>query len=129
MTDINKQLRADANKIARLRGRIATLNAKLTPLKSELKELEDEYLAAMLDAKIEQVATTQVTLAVRRTTFAELFDDQAFFAYVGKRKAWDLVRKQPVVAACRERWDQDEAIPGVRPGTQHSLSVTARRKR
>jgi chromosome segregation ATPase len=129
MTDINKQLRADANKIARLRGRIATLNAKLTPLKSELKELEDEYLAAMLDAKIEQVATTQVTLAVRRTTFAELFDDQAFFAYVGKRKAWDLVRKQPVVAACRERWDQDESIPGVRPGTQHSLSVTARRKR
>jgi chromosome segregation ATPase len=129
MTDINKQLRADANKIARLRGRIATLNAKLTPLKSELKELEDEYLAAMLDAKIEQVATTQVTLAVRRTTFAELFDDQAFFAYVGKKKAWDLVRKQPVVAACRERWDQDEAIPGVRPGTQHSLSVTARKKR
>lgn len=129
MTDINKQLRADANKIARLRGRIATLNKKLAPLKSELKELEDEYLKAMLDAKIEQVATNQVTLAVRRTTFAELFDDQAFFAYVGKKKAWDLVRKQPVVAACRERWDQDEAIPGVRPGTQHALSVTKRKKR
>ena len=81
----------------------------------------------MREAKLESVATKNATISLKRTTFAELYDDKAFFEYVGKKKAWDLVAKRPVVAACRARWEDKLVIPGVRPGERTDLSVTTRK--
>jgi hypothetical protein len=105
------------------------MEAKLEPLKLLRNALEEKLLARMVAAELESVSTKQATLSIRRNTFAELFDDQAFFEFVGREKAWDLVRKQPVVSACRERWDDDVKIPGVRPGTKMELSITTRAKK
>ena len=132
MTDSIKslpELQSAAKALWKAQQTVKKAEAKLRPLKDAAAALEQELLDAMLKAKLESVAVKEATISLKRTTFAELYDDRAFFKYVAKNQAWDLVRKQPVVAACRERWDQDEAIPGVRPGTQHSLSVTARKKR
>jgi hypothetical protein len=105
------------------------MEAKLEPLKERRNALEDKLLAAMLAAGQEALSTKLATIAIRRNTFAELYDDREFFEFVGKNKAWDLVRKQPVVSACRERWDDNVVIPGVRPGTKTELSITTRSKK
>jgi hypothetical protein len=105
------------------------MEAKLEPLKQLRDGLEDALLLRLLAAEQESVSTKTATISIRRNTFAELFDDQSFFEFVGKNKAWDLVRKQPVVSACRERWDDDVVIPGVRPGTKTELSITTRSKK
>ena len=105
------------------------MEAKLEPIKEMRDALEDRLLALMLAAGQEAVSTKTATIAIKRNTFAELFDDRAFFEFVGKNKAWDLVRKQPVVSACKERWDDDVTIPGVRPGTKTDLSITTRSKK
>jgi hypothetical protein len=122
-----EQLTKAADALWKARTAVARAQAKLKPLADAADALERELLATMLDAKLEQVATKHATFAVKRTQFAELFDDKAFFAYVGKTKAWDLVRKQPVIAACRARWDDALVVPGVRPGTRTDLSVTVRK--
>ena len=101
--------------------------AKLKPLKDAANVLEEELLEAMIAAKLESVATKSATISVKRTTYAELFNDKSFFAYVGKTGAWDLVRKQPVIAACKARWEDSIEIPGVRPATRTDLSITARK--
>src|SRR5262245_32219195 len=101
---------------------------KLAVLREARDKIEAAMLEDMLTMKQEAISTKLATIAVRRTTFAELYDDKAFFDYVGKHKAWELVRKQPVVSACKERWENAELIPGVRPGTKTELSITARRK-
>jgi hypothetical protein len=82
----------------------------------------------MVEGKLESVATKNVTISVKRTEFAELHDDVAFFDYVGKKKAWDLVRKQPVISACKARWEDGVEIPGVRSAKRVDLSITARKK-
>jgi hypothetical protein len=105
------------------------MEAKLEPLKERRNALEEKLLAAMLADGQEALSTKLATIAIRRNTFAELFDDREFFEFVGKNKAWDLVRKQPVVSACRERWDDNVTIPGVRPGTKTELSITTRSKK
>lgn len=127
MTDETKFAKA-ADALWKAQQAVKRAEAKLKPLKDAAATLEDELLAAMLDAKLESVATKNATISLKRTTFAEMFDDKAFFAYVGKNKAWDLVRKQPVIAACRARWDDKLEIPGVRPGHRTDLSITARSK-
>jgi hypothetical protein len=117
--------RAEANYHKKRRA----MEAALEPLKALRNDLEETLLAAMLDARQEAVSTKLATIAIRRNTFAELFDDRAFFEFVGKNKAWDLVRKQPVVSACKERWDDEVTIPGVRPGVKTELSITTRSKK
>ena len=131
MTDSIKslpELQSAAKALWKAQQAVRKAEAKLRPLKDAAAALEKELLDAMLKAKLESVAVKEATISLKRTTFAELYDDRAFFAYVGKEKAWDLVRKQANVGACRVRWEDDINIPGVRPGERTDLSVTTRNK-
>ena len=103
--------------------------AKLKPLEETRDALEQELLDAMLAAKLESVASKNATISVKRTQFVELYDDVKFFEYVRKKNQFDLVRKQPVLAACKARWDDNVIVPGCRPGTRVDLSVTTRSKK
>jgi ribosomal protein S12 len=126
MTDI-KTLQSAADQLWKAQMKVRAAEAKLRPLKEAAAALEDALQGQMIEAKLEALSTKHVTLALKRTIFAQLTDDKAFFAYVGKHKAWDLVRKQPVIAACRARWDDDLTIPGVESATRVDLSITARK--
>jgi len=128
MDSNDKALQAAADSLWKAQQAVKRAEQKLKPLKDAANELEAQLLEKMLAAKLESVATRLATISVKRTQFAELFDDVEFFAYVGRKKAWDLVRKQPVVAACRARWEDGVDVPGVRPGTRVDLSITARKK-
>lgn len=121
------ELQAAAAALWKAQQVVKKAEAKLKPLKDAANTLEDELRDAMLEAKLESVATKNATISIKRTTFVELFDDKAFFEYVGKKKAWDLVAKRPVIAACRARWEDGLTIPGTRPGERVDLSVTTRK--
>lgn len=108
--------------------RLKAAEAKLAPLKESIDALETAVQHRLVTERAEAFSTKAATAALKRTEFAELTDDRAFFAYVGKQKAWDLVRKQPVVSACRERWQDGVAIPGVQAAVRIGLSLTARKK-
>lgn len=121
------ELKALATNLRKAQAKLAAAEKRLKPTKDLVNELEEKMLAAMLAANLEQVAIKQATFAVRRTDVAELVDDKAFFAYVAKKKAWDLVRKQVNVGAARLRWEDKLTIPGVRHATRVGLSTTPRR--
>lgn len=100
---------------------------KLKPQEDTVAALEAELQHAMIAAKLESVASKNATCSLKRTEFAELTDDKAFFNYVGRTKAWDLVRKQVNVGAARVRWDDGIEVPGVKKGVRVDLSVTTRK--
>jgi ribosomal protein S12 len=126
MTDL-KKMQTAADQLWKAQMKVRAAEAKLRPLKEAAQALEDEIQAQMIESKLEALSTKNVTLAIKRTVFAQLTDDKAFFAYVGKNKAWDLVRKQPVIAACRARWEDGITVPGVESATRVDLSITARK--
>lgn len=126
MTDL-KKMQTAADQLWKAQMKVRAAEAKLRPLKEAAQALEDEIQAQMIESKLEALSTKNVTLAIKRTVFAQLTDDKSFFAYVGKNKAWDLVRKQPVIAACRARWEDGITIPGVESATRVDLSITARK--
>lgn len=121
------ELQAAAKALWKAQQTVKKAEQKLKPLKDAAAALEQELLDAMLAAKLESVAVKEATISLKRTTFAELYDDRAFFEYVGRKKAWDLVAKRPVISACRVRWEDKLVIPGVRPGERTDLSITARK--
>lgn len=116
-----------AIELGKAQAKLDRAEKKLKPLKDEVAELEKTLLHEMLQRKLEQVATRAKTFAVKRSDIAELTDDKAFFAYVAKKKAWDLVRKQANLGACRVRWEDGIEIPGVKQASRVSLSSTTRR--
>lgn len=126
MTDI-KTMQTAADALWKAQQAVKRAEAKLRPLKEAAATLEGELQGKMIEGKLESVATKNVTISLKRTTFAVLTDDKEFFAYVARKKAWDLVRKQPVIAACRARWDDNLTIPGCEPATRVDLSITARK--
>lgn len=123
------ELAALAQNLWKAQQKLKAQQAKCQPLKEAADALELELQNALLAANLEQVASTNATVALKRTEFAEITDDKKFFAYVAKHKAWDLVRKQANVGACRERWDDGKTIAGVQKGSRVSLSVTTRTKK
>lgn len=122
-----KQFQSAADALWKAQCKVRAAEARLRPLKEAAAALEDELQAKMIESKLEAFATRNVTIALKRTVFAQLTDDAKFFAYVGKMKAWDLVRKQPVTAACRARWEDGIVIPGCESATRVDLSITARK--
>jgi hypothetical protein len=123
-----KAMQKAADSIWKAQQAIKAQQAKVEKLKAAQAETERLLLDAMLKAGVEAVSTANTTIAVKRTQFAELFDDRSFFTYVASNDAWDLVRKQANIGACRVRWEDGLTIPGVRPGERVDLSITTRSK-
>jgi ribosomal protein S12 len=116
-----------ADNLWKAQQKLKAAKLKLKPQEETVAALEAELQHAMIAAKLESVASKNATCSLKRTEFAELTDDRAFFAYVSKEKAWDLVRKQVNVGAARLRWEDNLAIPGVKKGVRVDLSVTTRK--
>ncbi len=61
---------------------------------------------------------------LKRSTVADVTDWPAFYAYIQKNKAWELLQKRPAITAIRERWDANKVIPGLEPKEVTQLSLT-----
>jgi uncharacterized protein YPO0396 len=121
------ELAALAQNLWKAQQKVKAAEAKVKPLKDTVAALEAELQHAMIAAKLESVASKNATCSLKRTEFAELTDDKAFFKYVAKNNAWDLVRKQVNVGAARARWEDNLEVPGVKKGVRVDLSVTTRK--
>lgn len=61
---------------------------------------------------------------IKHSTVAEVTDWDAYYAYIGKQKAWDLLQKRPAITALRARWDAGKTVPGVAAKEITTLSIT-----
>lgn len=61
---------------------------------------------------------------LKHSTVADVTDWPAFYAYIQKNKAWDLLQKRPAITAIRERWDAKKTVSGVEPKEITTLSLT-----
>ncbi len=99
---------------------------KLKPLEETIDSLERELQHALVTANIESIASKNATVSLRRTEFAEIEDDRAFFAFATKKANWDLIRKQCNVGAAKARWEDGIKVPGVKKAVRVALTVTTR---
>lgn len=124
---MNDKLAEAATSLAKVRAQIAKHELKIAPLKKAADELEDLLRTAMIEGNVDTISTKDTTFSLQRTQIALLDDANAFFEYVRKHRAYDLLRRQPVIEACRVRWEDGLKIPGVHADTRVSLRATARK--
>ena len=86
-----------------------------------------EKLIAELPKSDQEGAIGKLAKAVIKTDEVPQVEDwQAFYAYVGKKKRFDLLQKRLSDAAIREVWEDGQKVPGVGTFRVVKVSVTKR---
>lgn len=57
--------------------------------------------------------TVRVSISNEPDFQPHVTDWDKFYAYIHKKKAWDLLERRPGKLACRARWDDNVEVPGV----------------
>ena len=89
-----KKLQELSAELEKQRVQLERIELKARPVKAKVDALEEIILLALQENKLEQIATKKLVLAIKRSEFAELFDDTAFFEYVRDTCEFDLVVKR-----------------------------------
>ena len=107
-----------------LRERRLALQKQVDEMKEQEGALNDHILESFSKAECDGAKGKVATAAIARRTVAQVEDWDVFYEYVASRKAFDLLQRRCNDAAYRERLEQSVEIPGVKPYTVTSLSLT-----
>lgn len=95
---------------------------------AEVKEVETRISNYLLDnmtkEDLSRLSGDIANVKVMKSVVPTVTDWEAFYAYVKKKGAFDLLQRRTGIEAFRERWEQGIEIPGVTQFTNVGLSVT-----
>lgn len=100
------------------------MEAELEFFKKREAEIEEHIIQKFSKAEIDGAKGEVATASVSRTVVPSVKDWPAVFAWISKKKAWDLMEKRMSRLAFRDRVDAGEEIPGVESFVKVSLSLT-----
>lgn len=101
-----------------------SVEEKLAAMKKREDEIEEHILQSFDKSDIEGAKGSIATASVSRLVVPAVKDWPKVFAYISKKKAWDLMEKRMARVAYRDRLEAGEIIPGVESFTKVSLSLT-----
>ncbi len=88
------------------------------------KILEEHFIATLAAGESSGVQGTLGRVQVTTSAVPTVEDWPAFYAYIARTKAWDLMNKAANAKGIRERWDAKKQVPGVKPFIVKKVSVT-----
>lgn len=120
-----RPLAALVDEIYTIREERYDLQRSVKTLKSREDKLEEEVIKELLASKSTTGVAGKVALAslVKKEKLT-VEDWDAFYKYVDKNKAWELLQRRLSDEAARERMNDGKIIPGVQKMQIYDLSVT-----
>jgi hypothetical protein len=100
------------------------VEAELAVMKKKEDEIEEHILQSFDKSDIEGAKGSVATASVSRMTVPSVKDWPTVFAWIAKKKAWDLMEKRMARVAYRDRMEAGQEIPGVESFVKVSLSLT-----
>jgi len=102
----------------------AKMEDELGKFKAKEQAIEDHIINTFTNEQIGKAGGKIATASVVPTTYPVVKDWTAFYAYIHKHKAYDLLEKRPARVAYRERLDLGTKVDGVEPFIRKTLSLT-----
>lgn len=106
---------------------IDKLNAKVKVLEGEYTALEDKILKGFNKSDIDGASGKYCKVSVNRRTVPTIKDFKAFFNFVVRNRAMELLQHRINSTAWAERMEAGKKVPGVEPFEKVSLSMTKRK--
>ena len=121
---IPKTLGACADKLYTLKEQRLKIQAQADAIEEQEKALKEHLIMHLSKEHAEGVAGRAARANITRTVVATAKDWDKFYVYVRQSGDFSLMQKRLHDAACRERWDAKEQIPGVEPFNVLKVSLT-----
>lgn len=117
---------ACVDKLYALERKRAEAQHKVDEIKKEYRVLEDHLLNTLPKDQLDGAIGRTATAKIQYSNVPTVEDWDKVHAYIIRHKAWDLMQKRLSTEACRLRWEDKKAIPGVGVFRKISLSLTKR---
>lgn len=121
---IPKTIGACADRLYKLREERYALNKKIDEIKEEEARITEHVINTLPKSEATGVAGKTARVAVKTKVVPQVHDWTAFYAFVKKTGAFDLMQKRLSDKAIAERWENKKAVPGVEPHNLVTLSLT-----
>lgn len=113
-----------ADMLLELRNERLDITAQADAIAAEERRIKDFLINTMPKAELQRISGKIANATLQRTIIARVTDWDAFYKFIGKKKAFDLLQRRPATPACRERWDQGVTIDGVQQDYALDINVT-----
>ena len=100
--------------LASLKKRKEAAELKANKLKAEYEELKTELLGLMNQDKLESLKSNGLSLSVSKQEVVKVEDWDAFYKYVHRYKAYDLLQKRVGVTAALDRLTDGKKLPVIK---------------
>jgi hypothetical protein len=112
------------DQLYKLRAERLKVQKKAEELGSNETALRDHILNTFSKDNIEGAKGKLATAGISRRTVANVEDWDQLYKYVLKNKAFDLLQRRVNDSAYRERLEQNEVVPGLKPFQVVTLSLS-----
>lgn len=119
-----KTLGACVDKLYSMRQQRLVVQAKVETMKSEESALQDHVLNNFKKDEVEGAKGKLASASITRTTVANVTDWEAFYKYIKKNEAWDMLQRRVNDSAYRARLEESVVVPGVEAFGVVKLSIT-----
>jgi predicted metal-binding protein len=102
------------------------LEVKIKAIKKEEDALEEHILQKFDNSEIEGARGNLATAGRKVSNVPVVENWDEFYEYVRENRAFDLLQKRPTTSAFRERWDENQTIPGTKMFTKIELTLNKR---
>lgn len=119
ITELTLKLRVETEQISKL-------NTELKERKANKTKLENSILEAMDDMGngMRSLSTNAGTVSIKKLVIAKVEDWDVFYDYIYDNRAFHMLERRPANAAFREMLEQNQEVPGLKPFTKRSISLT-----
>jgi hypothetical protein len=121
---IPKTLGACADRLYALRELKAAAQKSVDAIEAEYNAIREYVIETLPKSEASGVAGRVGRVAVVRKEVPQVEDWTAFYAYVKKNNAFELLQRRLGDAAVKERWDAGKVVPGVTKFTAVTISLT-----
>lgn len=118
------------NSLAEMADRFYTLREErlaaqklVDKMQKEETELKDQLIDSISKSDATGVSGQLVQVTVVTKPQPQVVDWDALYAYISRRKAWDLLQRRLSPPAVQARWEDGKEVPGVGTFDVVSLSV------
>lgn len=110
----------------KLRQERFAIEKKAEAVKEKESALEKHLIETFSKTDLDGARGKTAVAGITQTTVPSVSNWDKLYAYVVKKKAWDLLQRRVATNAYRERLEQKEAVPGVEPFIVTKLSLKKR---
>jgi hypothetical protein len=82
-------------------------------LESQEAKLKEYIIENLPKSKANGITGSIARVELDKKAIPSVKDWDAFYAYIAKHQAWELLQRRPAEAAVKERWEAGETVPGV----------------